>query len=638
VENASFQPTISLYDLHLFGEGKALRMHHFLGAHRRVHEGICGVSFAVWAPNARRVSVVGNFNGWDGRRHPMCALGGSGVWEIFIPQLGPGSLYKFEIIDCRGNLRLRTDPWALAYENAPEAAAIIIGEEEYDWGDSSWMERRKDFIPFRAPISIYEVHLGSWRRVPNEGDRPLGYREIAHLLAEYCVDMGFTHVELLPLAEFPFEGSWGYQTTGYMAPTVRYGSPDDFKYFVDILHRGGIGVILDWVPAHFPKDRFALAEFDGTCLYEHEDRRLGEHFGWGTLAFNYGRHEVANFLLCSALSWCERFHIDGFRVDAVASMVYRNYARGDGEWLPNAYGGCENIEAIEFLKNLNVHLHRKFPGIITIAEESTSFSGVSRPVHGDGLGFDFKWNMGWMHDTLNYFSKDPRYRRCAHNRITFAMLYQYTEHFVLALSHDEVVHGKGSLLARMPSDSMPWKSTMLRALYGYMWTWPGKKSLFMGGEFGQHDEWCHFRSLDWHLLQYMDHGGIRRWVRDLNHLYLENSWLGRYDDEPRGFRWINPDDGDNGVLTYLRCGDGPEEIFLVVCNFTSVSRDSYPVGVPVSGPWKEVLNSDALFYGGGGGGNFGGKNSESIPCNGLPQRLLLHLPSQGVLILRPEAR
>ncbi|MDR2577116.1 MAG: 1,4-alpha-glucan branching protein GlgB, partial [Puniceicoccales bacterium] len=565
-----FPPTIPAYDLHLFGEGKALRMHHFLGAHRREHCGVLGVSFALWAPDARHVSVVGDFNGWDGRRNRMHPLGQSGVWEIFVPRLDSGHLYKFELLDCNGNLQLRTDPCGLAFEDAVTAAAIVTEEDSYIWHDSAWMDARKDFIPFRSAISIYELHLGSWKRVPEEEHRPLRYREIAPLLAKHCVDMGFSHVELLPLAEFPFEGSWGYQTTGYFAPTVRYGSPDDFKYFVDTLHRAGIGVIMDWVPSHFPKDRFALAEFDGTCLYEHADRRIGEHYGWGTLVFNYGRHEVANFLLCSALSWCERYHVDGFRVDAVASMIYRNYNRESGEWIPNAYGGCEHIEAIEFLRNFNVLVHRQFPGIMTIAEESTSFPNISKPVHCNGLGFDFKWNMGWMHDTLRYFSLDPVHRKYAHNHITFAMLYQYSEHFILALSHDEVVHGKGSLLRRMPSDHMETKCAMLRSLYGYMWTWPGKKSLFMGGEFGQHDEWCHFRSLDWHLLQFSHHGGLMRWVRDLNFLYRSHLWLGNCDDEPGGFQWINADDGNCSVLSYLRCGRNLGEKLLIVCNFTPI--------------------------------------------------------------------
>ena len=633
-----FPPTIDDFDLHLFAEGKWLRMHDFLGAHLRTVDGIDGASFAVWAPNARRVSLVGDFNGWDGRYLPMNPLGGSGVWDIFVANLSPGYLYKFEIVDCSGNVQLRTDPCAIAYELATEPAAIVCRENSYGWCDGGWIGQRKNNRPFQQAISIYEVHLDSWRRVPEEGDRPLTYREIAPQLAEYCVEMGFTHVEFLPLAEFPFDGSWGYQSTGYFAPTARYGGHDDFKFLVDALHQASIGVILDWVPAHFPRDRFALAQFDGTHLYEYGDSRIGEHGQWGTLVFNYGRHEVANFLLCSAISWCERYHIDGFRVDAVAAMIYRSYGRESGEWVPNIYGGAENLEALSFLKNINRELHRQFPGIIVIAEESTTFDGVTRPVDFGGLGFDFKWSMGWMHDTLDYFSKDPLFRRHDHNRLTFAMLYQYTEHFVLALSHDEVVHGKGSLLARMPSDRMDWKCAMLRSLFGYMWAWPGKKSLFMGGEFGQHDEWCHFRSLDWHLLSYMNHGGLRRWVRDLNRLYRSLPWLGLYDDDRSGFRWVNPDDSDSGVLTFLRLGDEKDEIMLAACNFSGVALRSYAVGVPVSGVWAELLNSDSLHYGGGGTGNCGAVESEKITSNGMEQRLSLFLPPHSCILMRPRNR
>ncbi|MDR2664505.1 MAG: 1,4-alpha-glucan branching protein GlgB [Puniceicoccales bacterium] len=624
------------FDLHLFGEGKALRIHEFLGAHLHSRNGVEGVSFAVWAPNAQKVSVVGDFNGWNGLSHPMEPLGNSGVWGTFLTGLSPGHLYKFELIDSQGNRQLRTDPYALAYERAVEPAAIVWREDGYAWQDGGWMGRRRALRPFRECISIYEVHLDSWRRVPEENCRPLTYREIAPQLADYCNEMGFTHVEFLPLAEFPFDGSWGYQSTGYFAPTARYGSPDDFKFLVDTLHRASIGVIVDWVPAHFPRDRFALAQFDGTCLYEYADSRIGEHSQWGTLVFNYRRHEVANFLLCSALSWCDRYHVDGFRVDAVAAMIYRSYGRESGEWEPNVHGGPENLEAIDFLKNFNVAVHREFPGVLTIAEESTTFAGVTRPVDLGGLGFDFKWGMGWMHDTLDYFSQNPVFRRHCHNRLTFAMLYQYSEHFILALSHDEVVHGKGSLLARMPSDRMDWKCAMLRSLYGYMWAWPGKKSLFMGGEFGQHDEWCHFRSLDWHLLKYMNHSGLRRWVRDLNRLYRSLPWLGLYDDDPRGFRWIDPDDGDGGVLTFLRQGDSPGQLLLAACNFSGTPHRSYPVAVPVAGFWEEALNGDSLHYGGCGMGNCGGQWTEPVPSRGMEQRLLLHLPPHCCILLRPR--
>jgi 1,4-alpha-glucan branching enzyme len=630
----AFPPFIGEFDMHVFPEGKWLGAHDFLGAHLRTVNGVAGVGFAVWAPAAMRVSVVGDFNGWDGRYLPMSPLGGSGLWELFVPNLSAGYLYKFELVDCGGNLQLRSDPWAVAYERAAEAASIIWCEDAYGWHDGGWMGQRVDQKPFRRAISIYEVHLDSWRRVPEEGGRPLTYREAAPLLANYCCDMGFTHVEFLPLAEFPFDGSWGYQCTGYFAPTARYGSPDDFKFLVDTLHQASIGVILDWVPSHFPKDRFALARFDGSCLYEYGDSRIGEHGQWGTLVFNYGRHEVANFLLCSAIAWCSRYHVDGFRVDAVAAMIYRSYGRESEEWIPNAYGGAENLEAMEFLKNFNGILHEKFPGILTVAEESTVFDGVTRPVEFGGLGFDFKWCMGWMHDTLDYFSKDPLFRGQSHHSLTFAMLYQYTEHFVLALSHDEVVHGKGSLLARMPSARMDWKCAMLRSLFGYMWLWPGKKSLFMGGEFGQHDEWCHFRSLDWHLLSHMNHSGLRRWVRDLNGLYRSLPWLGFYDDERQGFQWINPDDCASSVLTFLRRGDSGGDALLVVCNFSGVALRSHAVGVPEPGFWAEALNSDSLHYGGGGTGNCGGKNSEDVPCDGMGQRLSLFLPPHSCLVLR----
>jgi 1,4-alpha-glucan branching enzyme len=627
-----FLPTVPAYDRYLFGEGKSERIHHFLGSHRRSVDGIAGLSFAVWAPNAGRVSLVGDFNGWDGRHFPMRCLGNSGIWELFVPNLPAGGLYKYELTDGAGRRRLRTDPFALRYERAPEAAAVAGAEVQHRWQDGDWMEARRNFIPYRSPISIYEVHLASWRRVPEEGDRPLTYREAAPLLAAYCVELGFSHVELLPITEFPYDGSWGYQVTGYFAPTSRFGSPDDFAYLVDALHRHGIGVILDWVPGHFPKDRFALARFDGTCLYEHEDSRIGEHRGWGTLAFNFGRHEVRNFLIASALSWCERFHVDGFRVDAVAAMVHRDYSRPEGEWLPHPHGGCEDSDAIAFLRAFNEKIHGLFPGILTVAEESTTYPGVSHPTYRGGLGFDFKWNMGWMHDTLRYFSLAPERRPAAHGLLTFAMLYQYAEHFILALSHDEVVHGKGSLLARMPSSSLDRKADMLRSLYGYLWTWPGKKSLFMGGEFGQHDEWCHARSLDWHLLAYRNHRGLQLWVRDLNRFYRSRPWLGAYDDDSSGFRWVNADDRCNCVLSFLRRGDG--EWILVACNFSERDFAAYAVGVPEDGRWGEILNSNALLYGGAGSGNLGGGWSCPEPCHGLAHRLTIHLPAHSTIIFQ----
>ncbi|MDR2030302.1 MAG: 1,4-alpha-glucan branching protein GlgB [Puniceicoccales bacterium] len=629
-----FPPTISEYDRHLFAEGRAERIHHLLGSHRRTIDGVQGLSFAVWAPNARRISLVGDFNDWDGRQLPLRKLGLSGIWELFVPHLPVGRLYKYELIDANGQLQLRTDPCALCYERAPEAAALTGIGVNHDWQDGEWMAERRSFVPYRAPISIYEVHLASWRRVPEENDRPLTYREAAPLLADYCNELGFTHVELLPITEFPYDGSWGYQVTGYFAPTSRFGNPDDFAHFVDTLHRRGIGVILDWVPGHFPKDRFALARFDGTCLYEHEDARIGEHRNWGTLAFNFGRHEVRNFLIASALSWCERFHIDGFRVDAVAAIVHRNHGRSDGEWLPHPQGGEEDSDAVLFLREYNEWVHRLFPGVLTIAEESTTHPGVSHPTYLGGLGFDFKWNMGWMHDTLYYFSQAAGQRQAAHHRLTFAMLYQYSEHFILALSHDEVVHGKGSLLARMPSSSMDRKADMLRALYGYLWTWPGKKSLFMGGEFGQHDEWYHGRSLDWHLLHHCNHRGLQLWIRDLNRFYLSRPWLGFYDDDPAGFCWINPDDSQGGVLSYLRRGG--DELVLVVGNFSWQDFNAYAVGVPRSGRWREVLNGNALLYGGSGIGNLGEGWTSDESCNGFAQKLTLHLPAHSVLVFQHD--
>ncbi|MDR1456644.1 MAG: 1,4-alpha-glucan branching protein GlgB [Puniceicoccales bacterium] len=627
-----FLPTISQVDAYLFNAGHAPWIHHHLGAHRRQVEGTTGISFAVWAPNARYVSVVGDFNHWDRHYFPMRQLGSSGIWELFIPELPEKGRYKYGLTDRHGNYQLRSDPFALSHEGSPNHASWYGAEEFYHWHDAMWMKKRADWKPHREPISIYEVHLGSWRRVVEENDRSLSYRESAHQLADYCLSVGFTHVELLPICEFPFEDSWGYQTTGFFAPTFRHGGPNDFKYFVDTLHGQGVGVILDWVPSHFPKDRFALAQFDGTCLFEHEDPRIGEHKGWGTLVFNYGRNEVRNFLISSAISWLERFHVDGFRVDAVSSMLYRNYCRRDGDWIVNQYGGHENFEAIDFLKEFNVLTHKHFPGIITIAEEATSFPSLTKPVHLGGIGFDFKWNMGWMHDTLGYFSRDPIHRRHNHNQITFAMLYQYSENFILALSHDEVVHGKSSLLARMPTNDIRRKVHMLRSLFGYMWTWPGKKSLFMGGEFGQYNEWCHGRSLDWHLLEHADHRGLRRWIYDLNVFYRNRSWLGYGDNEPDEFRWINPDDRDHSILSYLRTGQEIFQKVLVVCNFTPIPRNNYRVGVPLAGHWVEILNSDSAIYDGDNGGNMGEKVSEHIPSDGFDNSLNLFIPANATVI------
>ncbi len=630
-----FLPSITGHDLHLFNEGTDERVYEKLGAHVRRYGKVSGVSFAVWAPAARRVSVVGDFNEWDGRYHMMRPLGASGVWEIFIPGLGVGAKYKFELVGPKDDTPyLKSDPYGAAFESPPHNAAIVSDLSGYEWGDSEWMARRASLDWRSRPVSVYEVHMGSWRRRPEDGDRPLTYAELGHELADYCCEMGFTHVELMPPAEHPFSGSWGYQVTGFFAPTHRHGDPKDFMRLVDTLHRRGIGVIIDWVPAHFPRDAFALAGFDGTHLYEHADPRQGAHTEWGTLIFNYERHEVRGFLVASALVWLERFHVDGLRVDAVSSMLYLDYARHEGEWVPNRDGGRENYGAIEFLRRVNSVAHERFPGVITIAEESTSFPGVTTPVNHGGLGFDFKWNMGWMHDTLDYMKKDPIYRKWHHGRITFAMLYQYTESFVLALSHDEVVHGKSSLLNKLPQWDMPGKSRNLRALYAFMWAWPGKKTLFMGGEFGQTSEWAYDRSLDWHLLQYPDHSGIRKLVADLNRLYRSDLAIAEAEQRPEGFEWVNPDDGDNSVVTFLRRDAAAKTWWLVVAGFTPLKRDAYRVGVPFPGRWTEVLNSDAAVYAGAGVGNLGGVESKPEPWNGRPHSVSVCVPGNTVLIFR----
>lgn len=629
----SFWPTLSEENLYLFNEGTHHHIYERLGSHLREIDGVTGIAFAVWAPNAFRVSVVGDFNYWDGRYYPMRSLGISGVWELFIPGLKPGFKYKYEIIDSSGNLHIKSDPYAIFYQEAPNCASIAY-EINYQWQDHTWIKNRSNIDWKRQAISIYEVHLGSWRRVIEEGGRSLTYREAAVELAQYVKQMGFTHVEFLPLAEHPFTGSWGYQVTGFYAPTSQYGKPEDFMYMVDLFHQHGIGVIMDWVPAHFPKDSFALARFDGTALYEHEDPKQGEHPDWGTLIFNYGRREVVNFLLGSALSWIERFHIDGLRVDAVASMLYLDYSRKEGEWVPNKYGGRENIEAIEFLRYFNDIVHQYYPGVLTIAEESTAFSGLTKPTNEDGLGFDYKWNMGWMHDNLFYFSRDPIYRKYDHNKLTFGMLYQYSENFIMVLSHDEVVHGKSSIIMKMGAGTMTEKAQTLRAFYAYMWMWPGKKTLFMGSEFGQSSEWQHNQSLDWHLLQYQDHLGIQDIVRDLNHLYRENFGLAFRDGDIAGFKWINADAADDSIISFLRLGERPEETFLVVGNFTPVCRYDYRVGVPYGGCWQEVLNSNAAKYGGTGAGNHYGVCSESMAWDDRQHSVNLELPGLSLQVFQ----
>ncbi|MBL9186092.1 MAG: 1,4-alpha-glucan branching protein GlgB [Opitutaceae bacterium] len=629
-----FLPTLGAQDLYLFNEGNEHRIYEKLGAHLRDLGGVKGVSFAVWAPSATRVSVVGNFNHWDGRYHPMRSLGASGVWELFIPGLGAGELYKFEIRDQAGHVRLKTDPYGTYFEGPPGNAAIVCDPTTFQWSDAAWMERRRaDAANPDRPISVYEIHLGSWKRKPEDANRPLSYRELAPQLADYAIEMGFTHIEVMPLAEHPFDGSWGYQVTGFFAPTHRFGTPEDFAWFVDYLHARGLGVILDWVPAHFPRDSFALAEFDGTHLYEHADPRQGAHMDWGTLIFNYGRNEVRCFLIASALAWLDRYHLDGLRVDAVASMLYLDYSRKEGQWIPNRHGGRENLEAIDFIRRVNDLVHHYHPGVAMIAEESTSFAGVSKPTRDGGLGFDYKWNMGWMNDTLRYFAKEPIVRRYHHSDLTFGMLYQYAENFVTVFSHDEVVHGKASMLFKMGAWHIGEKAANLRALYAHMWMWPGKKLLFMGGEFAQSREWAHDSSLDWHLCQYLDHEGVRLLVRDLNKLYASDPVLCRNDFNSQGFRWLTCHDADANLIAYLRSDPAERTLYAAVCHFGGGPRD-YRIGVPRGGFWREVLNTNSQFYGGTGLGNDGGRTAEEIPRDGFSHSIAVTLPPLTAFVFK----
>ncbi|MDX2140544.1 MAG: 1,4-alpha-glucan branching protein GlgB [Chloroflexota bacterium] len=624
-------PQLGELDLHLLAEGKDLLSYRKLGAHIREVEGMKGVHFAVWAPNAYHVSVIGNFNRWDARVHPM-TMRGQGFWELFIPGVEEGAVYRYEVrsrnLGWRGE---KSDPYAFFNEVRPANASVVFDIERYQWNDSAWMAKRAESKVLAQPMSVYEVHLGSWRR--SADGQWLGYRDAAHELATYCKDMGYTHIELMPVAEHPFDGSWGYQVTGYFAPTSRYGDPLDFKYFVDHLHQNGIGIIVDWVPAHFPKDGHALAYFDGTHLYEHADPRQGEHPDWGTLIFNFGRNEVRNFLLSNALFWLNEYHIDGLRVDAVSSMLYLDFSRKQGEWIPNEYGSNENLAAISFLREFNEVVHREAPGAITVAEESTAWAMVSRPTYVGGLGFTFKWNMGWMHDTLEYFHKDPIYRRYHHGMITFSMIYAFNENFVLALSHDEVVHGKGALLDKMPGD-MWQRFANLRTLLGYQYMHPGKKLNFMGAEFGQWQEWRFAQSLDWHLLEYPMHQGIQHWVRDLNHVYSEQPALYEHDFDAAGFRWVSVNDADGSTLAFLRYADDPSDFVLTVCNFTPVPRQEYRVGVPEAGFYAELLNSDANVYGGSNMGNAGGVQSEEIEAHNFPNSINLVLPPLAIVVLK----
>ncbi len=637
VQSASVRHDATLLsedDLYLFNEGSHFRLHEKLGAHLIQFQGVPGTYFAVWAPNARSVSVTGDFNSWDRSSHPLSQRGQSGIWEGFIPGVGKETVYKYYLESHHHGYRVeKADPFAFRCETPPRTGSIVW-DANFEWSDRQWMEHRRAKNSLHAPIAIYEVHLGSWRRIPEERNRSLSYREMAHQLADYVIRMGFTHVELLPVMEHPFYGSWGYQCTGYFAPTSRYGTPQDFAYLVDYLHRHNIGVILDWVPSHFPNDEHALGFFDGTHLYEHQDPRKGVHPDWNSYIFNYGRNEVRSFLCSSAMFWLQQFHIDGLRLDAVASMLYLDYARKEGEWIPNEFGNHENLEAIDFIRGLNSIIYRELPDVQTIAEESTAWPMVSRPTYVGGLGFGLKWDMGWMHDTLQYMARDPIHRKHHHNNLTFRMVYAFFENFVLPLSHDEVVHGKSSLLGKMPGDDWQ-KFANLRLLFGYMYAQPSKKLLFMGGEIGQWREWAWDESLEWQLLQYEPHSGLQRWMADLNHLYRDHKALHELDCEPAGFEWIDCSDVDNGIVSLLRKGRAGETI-AVVCNFAPVVRHAYRVGVPGPGYWKELLNSDGREYGGSGQGNQGGVTALDETWHGRPYSLSLTVPPLACLFLKPR--
>lgn len=631
-----FGPVLGDQDLHFFNEGSHNRLWDALGAHIITHEGAAGTHFAVWAPNANRVSVVGNFNGWDGKTHVLRRCGESGVWEIFVPGIGEGEPYKFELLDGNGQLLpQKADPFGFGAEHAPKTASIVRALDGHEWADKGWMSKRAMRHSIDQPISIYEVHLGSWRRVPEEENRPLSYYELASQLVEYVKDMGFTHIELMPITEFPFEGSWGYQPIGLFAPTVRHGSLEEFRAFVEACHAADIGLILDWVPGHFPEDEHGLGQFDGTAIYEHADRREGFHPDWNTLLFNYGRLEVRNYLVANAVYWLKEHHIDGLRVDAVASMLYRDYSRKEGEWVPNVHGGRENLEAIDFLKVMNEAAYGEMPGIMTVAEESTAFPGVSAPTNYGGLGFGFKWNMGWMNDTLTYMSEDPIHRKYHHHKMTFGLHYAFSENFVLPISHDEVVHGKGSLLSKMPGDLSD-RFANLRAYYGFMWGHPGKKLLFMGNEFAQSQEWNHNTSLDWHLLNEPGHQGIQNLVRDLNALYGNSPALYQKDCKPEGFEWMEGDAAEESLFAWVRRGDDTSPPVLVVSNFTPVERSGRRVGVPNEGRWIEKLNTDSQHYGGGDRGNLGGVVSEPIEKSGQAQSISITVPPLATIFFELE--
>jgi 1,4-alpha-glucan branching enzyme len=632
----AFWPTFGEMDLHLAGEGRHEELWRRMGAHVMDNEGVEGTSFAVWAPNARSVRVVGDFNSWDGRLHPMRMLGASGIWELFVPDVGNGTFYKYEVLTAQGEVVTRADPFAFATDVPPGTASRVF-TSRYQWNDDEWLQRRDRATPVNEPMSTYEMHLGSWMHHDADrdaGGRPYTYRELADRLPDYLDEMGFTHVEFMPPAEHPYGGSWGYQVTGYFAPSSRFGDPDDFRHLVDALHQRGIGVIVDWVPAHFPKDEWALARFDGTALYEHVDPRRGEHPDWGTLVFNFSRNEVRNFLLANALYWVEELHIDGLRVDAVASMLYLDYSRAEGEWIPNEYGGRENIEAVEFLKEFNATVYKRNPGAVTIAEESTAWPGVTRAAHLGGLGFGFKWNMGWMHDTLDYYARDPIHRRYHHNQLTFGLMYAWSENYVLPLSHDEVVHGKRSLLDKMAGDRWQ-KFANLRAMYAWMWAHPGKQLLFQGGEFGQWREWSEIRQLDWHLLDEPDHQGLHDLVRDLNRVYRAQPSLYERDAEPEGFEWIDANDADNNVLSFVRYATDGTPLVCVV-NLAPVPRHDFRLGLPVTGVYDEVMNTDADVYGGSGVGNMGAITAVDTPFHGMAASADVTLPPLGAVWFVPQ--
>ncbi len=629
----AFEPMLTDLDLHLFNEGNHYEIYDRLGAHARVCDGVSGTNFAVWAPNAQSISIVGDFNQWDDLRNPMRKRIPSGIWELFVPGIEPGEIYKFRITDSNGHQIEKADPFGFRSELPPRTASVVTDLDSYQWGDSNWMEKRAASNPLEEAVSVYELHLGSWRQEEGKENGWMNYRDLAHQVVEYCRELNFTHIELMPVSEHPFTGSWGYQTVGYFACTSRYGTPEDFMYFVDYCHQNDLGVIIDWVPAHFPKDNHGLANFDGTALYEHSDPRQGVHPDWDTLIFNYDRNEVRNFLISNAMFWLKKYHIDGLRVDAVASMLYLDYSRKEGQWIPNKFGGRENLGAIDFLKTMNERVHESFPGVLTLAEESTAWGGVSRPTYAGGLGFSMKWNMGWMNDTLRYFCKDPIHRKYHHDELTFSLIYAFTENFMLPFSHDEVVHGKGSLLDQMPGDLWQ-KFANLRLLYSYMWTHPGKNLLFMGCEFGQWNEWNCNSSLQWDLLQWDSHQGLQKMIGDLNAIYRNEPALYEVDFESHGFEWVDCMNSEMSMLSYLRRAKNPEDFVQVCCNFTPSPHTEFRLGVPEPGHYREVFNSDSEFYGGSNIGNGMGIDSEPIEAQGRPNSIKLSIPPLAVMMFK----